>query len=288
MKTLFFSALLLLCISATAQVKIGNNPTTIASSSILELENPTKALVITRVADTSAIANPTKGMIIYDTSLGCFRGYQAGAWTGCGFLDLSTNGSSRVSTLDCSISSEGTMTTGTPVTGVSQTISVTVTKIGTYSISATANGVTFAASVNFTETGVQNVLLVATGTPGFTTNPVYTLNTTQGCSFNRTVVIPSAQVSNWKQFRVSTSESMRAGVPINPNTIIVSIHATVNSVGTYNFNSTTNGVTLSGTGTFTQTGVRDITVTASGTPNAGSGDYTFTGPPGFSVNLAVF
>ena len=148
MKTLFFSALLLLCISATAQVKIGNNPTTIGSSSILELENSSKALLITRVADTSAIANPKNGMIIYDTTLDCFRGYQSGGWTNCGLVP-----NAKVSAWVCSKVSVGTMTSGSPVQNVSQTITATVTNVGSYNISATASGVTFSASGYFYATG---------------------------------------------------------------------------------------------------------------------------------------
>ena len=289
MKTLFFSALLLLCISATAQVKIGNNPTIIGSSSILELENSSKALLVTRVANTDSIANPKNGMIFYDTTLDCFRGYQAGAWTGCGFLDLSTNGSSRVSAWNCQVDSAGTMTAGTPVTGVSQTISATVTKIGTYSISVTANGVTFAASGNFTATGVQNVILVAAGTPGFTTTPIYTLNTIPSCSFNRHVVIPPASISNWQYTGYDVYGTLQAGVPITPNTVFFKIRVTVNNPGTYNFSVTNNGITFSRTDIFTQTGIQQISVPATGTPTS-SGNATFDARstyPGFYGYITV-
>lgn len=63
-----------------AQVKIGSNPTSIGSSSALELESNNKALLVTRVANTSAITSPINGMIIYDSSGSCIKVYQAGMW----------------------------------------------------------------------------------------------------------------------------------------------------------------------------------------------------------------
>jgi hypothetical protein len=67
----------------SAQVKIGDNPTTVGASSLLELESTTKALLITRVPNTASIAAPVNGMLIYDISSSCVKGYQNGAWTDC-------------------------------------------------------------------------------------------------------------------------------------------------------------------------------------------------------------
>ena len=58
---------------AAAQLKIGNNGTTIDPSSILELENPNKALYLTRVAltgttDITTVPNPKAGMVVYNTN----------------------------------------------------------------------------------------------------------------------------------------------------------------------------------------------------------------------------
>lgn len=56
-----------------AQVKIGNNPSSIDPSAILELEHPNKALYITRVAltglfDMTTVFQPKAGMVVYNTS----------------------------------------------------------------------------------------------------------------------------------------------------------------------------------------------------------------------------
>ena len=72
---------LLFSILTFAQVGIGTNvPVT---SSILELKAADKALLLTRVATTAAVATPVNGMMVYDISSNCIKGYQNGAWTDC-------------------------------------------------------------------------------------------------------------------------------------------------------------------------------------------------------------
>ncbi len=66
-----------------AQVKIGDNPTSIGSSSALELESPDKALVLTRVASTSSITSPVEGMVVFDLSSNCVKAYEGGHWSAC-------------------------------------------------------------------------------------------------------------------------------------------------------------------------------------------------------------
>lgn len=184
-----FNLILLLIFSSItfAQVKIGNNVTTIGASSALELESTNKALVITRVANLSAITTPVNGMLVYDISSNCVKGYQDGAWTLCLGINPSTNGSAIVSAYTCSTASAGTLTAGIAVSvGVTQTITAIVSTIGTYNISTTANGVTFAASGTFIGTGAQTITLNATGTPVAFGSNSFEINTTPGCSFSRT------------------------------------------------------------------------------------------------------
>ncbi|PWJ54554.1 putative repeat protein [Dyadobacter jejuensis] len=83
MKNILLLAFIFLSSLGFAQVKIGDNPTTIGASSILELESTNKALLVTRVANTTAIATPVDGMIIYDISSQCVRAYQDGTWSPC-------------------------------------------------------------------------------------------------------------------------------------------------------------------------------------------------------------
>ena len=68
LKALMMSFFLLLIGTATmAQLKIGNNPTTISKSSILELESLRQGLLLPRLPDTVAInaLNPPDGMIVF-------------------------------------------------------------------------------------------------------------------------------------------------------------------------------------------------------------------------------
>ena len=83
MKKLFLFTLLLFAFAVTAQVKIGNNPTTLGTSSLLELESTNKGLVLPRVANTAAITAPVNGMIIYDLSSNCIKGYENGIRSAC-------------------------------------------------------------------------------------------------------------------------------------------------------------------------------------------------------------
>jgi len=305
MKKLLLTLLALCGLNVAAQVKIGDNPTNIGSSSLLELESSNKAFVLTRVVNTAAIITPLNGMMVYDISTNCIKVYENGKWSNCitaGGMDTtnsvtancdanglngsfingvvlsgasfsvtitnnslststipvlasdvvltgisgltvgtptstaisngtatiragqnalitypitgtpaatgtltatwnklslsctktkavfnaSTNGNAIIAAVTCNTASAGTLTTGIPVLGVTQTITVNVTQIGTYSIGTGAvNGVTFTASGNFTATGSQEVVLTATGTPVITGMNTYNLNIAPGCSFTR-------------------------------------------------------------------------------------------------------
>jgi len=65
-----------------AQLKIGDNPTTIQKSSILELESSRQGLLLPRLTDTVAInaLTPPDGMIIYLTADKSLRIRSNGAW----------------------------------------------------------------------------------------------------------------------------------------------------------------------------------------------------------------
>ena len=69
-------------VRANAQLKIGDNPTTINKSSILELESSNQGLLLTRLSDTTTINgfNPPDGMIIYLTTDNSLRLRSNGAW----------------------------------------------------------------------------------------------------------------------------------------------------------------------------------------------------------------
>lgn len=135
-----------------------------------------------------ALPNKVEGMVIYNTTTKCHEFWDGSGWFNtCWKGKATTGGDSEVSSIDCSVASNGTMKKGDIVSGVSQTISVFVTKTGSYNITAKAHGVTFAASGTFLTTGSQSVTLTATGTPTEAGNLDFELNTIPVCSFVRTV-----------------------------------------------------------------------------------------------------
>ena len=79
---LLIASLVLTGMLAQAQLKIGDNPTSIQKSSILELESSRQGLLLPRLADTTAInlLTPPDGMIIYLTSDNSLRVRSNGAW----------------------------------------------------------------------------------------------------------------------------------------------------------------------------------------------------------------
>jgi hypothetical protein len=85
LKQLLLSLSLLLCLSATSQVKIGDNPGTIAPGSLLELESTTKALTLPRMTTVQmqSIETPVPGMIIFNTDSSCIYFYKSNnQWAG--------------------------------------------------------------------------------------------------------------------------------------------------------------------------------------------------------------
>ncbi|SDM55156.1 hypothetical protein [Kriegella aquimaris] len=74
-------SLLILANLVSAQIKIGENPQVLDSSSLLELESTTKALVISRVSETEMRAlNPLQGAIVYNTDASCIFYYDGTNW----------------------------------------------------------------------------------------------------------------------------------------------------------------------------------------------------------------
>lgn len=70
-------------VTVTNNGNVGINAPVPETDALLELKSTNKALLITRVANTSAIANPLNGMILYDNSSNCVKAYENSAWSGC-------------------------------------------------------------------------------------------------------------------------------------------------------------------------------------------------------------
>jgi len=287
MKKLLLTLVLAFCFSANAQVKIGDNPTTIGASSLMELESTSKALVITRVQTVAAITTPVNGMIVYEIANNCFKGYYNGKWSGCGLTEAvvaSSGGTAVVSSFgapSCTANAiSGTMKEGTPVTGVNMTIYANVTTLGTYNITAgPTNGVTFTGSGTFTALGCQPLVLQGNGIPTAGGSNTFTTNTTPAATASGTTAFAtssggSAIVSAWACDTAGAGQ-MYAGIAVSDVTHTVT--ATVANVGSYNISVTANGITFAGAGTFSGTGAQAVVLTASGTPTA-SGTFNYPLP----------
>lgn len=281
----------LLSVASFAQVKIGSNPTSIGASSLLELESTNKALLITRAANTSAITSPVNGMLIYDISANCVKGYENGAWSTCMGSNPTSGGTAIISgVVDCSASATGKMYVGLEVggTGVSQIVSVNVLSAGTYSISATSNGVTFSGSGSLSA-GLQTIVLNATGIPTAAGTFTFSLNTLpSSCSFTREVVNGSsggtAVISNYDNCSFASAGQLYVGTESSGTGVTQTIRVNVASAGTYNISFIANGVTFFSTGTLT-TGLQNIVLVASGIPTSAG---TFAYSPNTSPNTCSF
>lgn len=85
MKKLFLIfALVASSFSLSAQVGIG----TTTPQGALDVVSSSSGFLFPRVANTAAVTTPINGMIVYDNSSNCIKGYQNNAWSGCGFANL--------------------------------------------------------------------------------------------------------------------------------------------------------------------------------------------------------
>jgi hypothetical protein len=188
----------------------------------------------------------------------------------------STNGTAVVTAYSSS-SSSGTMTAGVPVSDVTQTFTANVTTAGTYSITITnVNGITFEGSGTFVDIGDQNITLTASGTPISDGTNTFILNTNPDGTFTRTTLVnPSsngtANVTSYEL--VSSAGTMADGVPVS--NVTQTIIANVATLGSYNISATSNGVTFSRSGSFSNLGARTLILTATGTPIAVSESDNF-------------
>ena len=141
-------------------LKVGNNPATINGSAAFEVESTTKGLLPPRMttAQRDAIANPAKGLIIYDTTLDCVvvnKGTQATPSWEC----IGGGASSATVVANCTTAgfNAGTYIAGTELVG--RTFTVTLTN-NTFSTAI----ITFAAS-DLILSGLDNMNNLQVGTP---------------------------------------------------------------------------------------------------------------------------
>jgi uncharacterized protein (TIGR02145 family) len=211
---------------ANGQVKIGDNPTTINSSAVLEIESTNKGLLPPRMTTTqrNAITSPAIGLMIYNTTTNCTESFNGTGWfnecvgsiSASGGGNASSGGTAVVSAwtseIGCSVGAgtnnspagvkrggvNQTMVQGTPATGQATiTLVANVTTEGTYNLfTNTVNGVNFSASGTFGATGNQTVTLIANGTPILAGNYVWATNRTPSINVHGSVITTNAPLGS--------------------------------------------------------------------------------------------
>jgi len=85
-KFLVTVAIMAASFTSYAQVGIGTtNP-----QGVLDVVSADNGLILPRVANTGAVTTPVNGMIVFDISETCFKGYQNGTWSECGLMPDAT------------------------------------------------------------------------------------------------------------------------------------------------------------------------------------------------------
>lgn len=183
-----FSILLVLglyCItnsSVFSQVKIGDNPSTINSNSLLELESTTKGLLIPRVTLTnvSSVAPLTEpvstGMMVYNSGSTISQGFYY--WDGSRWVKFTHEASNPTSkTADDTLTKNETFVLVDPattsatitlpeITSVDNGLEVTVKNIGSYDDLVTVDGygsATIDGSLTYDEARWSGMTFVAYG-----------------------------------------------------------------------------------------------------------------------------
>ena len=115
----FITILLLTCLLGSvsfAQVKIGLPAGAPQASAVLDLSNTgdlTRGLVLPRVTNTTSVATPYNGMLVYDLSSNCTKAYDNGVWSAC----LSTPAAALGAAVNCNASTiNGNYNQGTALT----------------------------------------------------------------------------------------------------------------------------------------------------------------------------
>lgn len=157
MKKVFFLIAMFFALTLSAQVKVGDNPTTVHSSAMLQVDSSTKGFLPPRMtnAQMTAIASPANGLMVYCTNCspaGLYT-YSGSAWSAVG--DTSSGGSSSSGGVSASMA----FTTGTYIWGgpsVTRNIVITIVN-NSFSTVAWTN-----ANTNLVLTGNSGVTV---GTP---------------------------------------------------------------------------------------------------------------------------
>lgn len=265
---------------------IPGTTTTPAPGAVLELESNSKGLLVPRMTTTErdGIANKTDGLLIFNTTTGCFNYYQRLTTNWLSICGTPPPAVFDVTNFQCTqVKVEGTYKEGQNLT-LSNFISipVTVAQSGTYTISVTSgNGYYFTAGGVFPSAGAYTVIAQGVGTPG--TDGTDSLNISFNGAAPLTSCHPLRVIENAAvAFTMKCNETTTAGTYLqnisltSANTMTVSVN--VSSIGFYSINTNVvNGYSFTGSGNFTATGDNTVVLSGTGKPvQAGTNSFTLT------------
>lgn len=252
---------------------------------ILELESLNKGFLTPRITtaqrDAIITANLTDGLLIFNTTTGCFNYYKTltNNW-----LNICGTPPPASFSLRCDfINTAGDYKKGDALTTSNYlAVPITVSQAGTYVISATTtNGFYFEKEGSFPTAGNYTVNIPGYGTPnsgGINTPVAFSLNgiNDSACDFSipitNTIVIFSMKCN---EATVNGVGKYLLGVDLtSENTLTVNVDVTTAGYWNINTNSV-NGYFFNGNGTFANSGPQTVTLQGIGKPLASQTD-TFT------------
>ncbi|MFZ4435766.1 MAG: beta strand repeat-containing protein [Flavobacterium psychrophilum] len=278
------SLILLISTITNAQVKVGDNTTSMDASAMLELESTTKGFLPPRMTklQINAIANPEAGLQVWCINCGTegeWQVYTGSTWTNIigGTASIET-----ITGLNCSLASNnGTLTSGTAANSVNTVVPYTAgygyTHNGQTVTSSGVTGLTAALASGTFANGSGSLTYTITGTPESAGTATFALNIGgQTCNLSRTVILPVGIISGLTCSSATPNGALITGTEAD------AVYSAVPYSGG-------NGGTHNGQ-TVTSTGVTGLTTSlSSGTFASGSGTltYTITGTPA-SAGTATF
>ena len=186
--------------AGNAQVKIGDNPTTIDTSAMLDVESTTQGFLPPRMSTTqiNAITLPAAGLMVYNTTIPCLQvndGTLTSPSWNCisGLAGIPVDSAGSIASLDCAgATHNGTLDSGQVASGVSSVISYTGgngnAHIGQSMASTGVTGLTATLASGSFATGAGTLTYTITGTPADSGTASFAINIGgQTCTLTRTI-----------------------------------------------------------------------------------------------------
>ncbi|WP_419869120.1 hypothetical protein [Chryseobacterium sp. CT-SW4] len=265
--------------TTTTNGAVGINTTVPNTNSVLDIVSGDndKGILVPRLTeaerDAIAINKPTDdGLTIYNTSEDCINywSYMDDEWKSlCGQLGKA------VFTVDCALTeARGSYVQGKELTNSNYlSITVNVTKVGNYTITGTTtNGYNFYGTGAFLSTGTQTIQVIGQGIPTNIQTDAVAINA-NGTDVTCTPPVTIEVLSPAGTYTLSCGSATvngvyKVGVALTTaNTITLPVNVT--ALGSYTITTdTVDGISFTGSGTFSATGNQNVTLYGNGTPTS--------------------